>query len=507
MASSALSLAAPLQKPIAAASQPAPPFADNAFRLLLIIALYAIPLVATVRAITDLDIWWHLRVGQWIVENNAVPTSDHFALPTANTPWVAYSWLFEVLVYWLYQQFGLLGLVGYRVILSLAILASLHRLIAKRERRLLIGCLLAGAAIAGFMQSLNERPWLFTILFTIWTFDVVLDLRAGVFTKKTWLLPLAYVLWANLHIQFVYGFFMLGLACIAPALDRLRHDRFADHATCFFGGRDWRRLMLITGLCVLATLINPYHFRLYGVVFEYATQPGPYRLVVELTAMDFREVWDWLVLGLAGLATFSLGRQRLLSAFDILLLCGSAYLSFHMRRDSWLVAIVSAAILAGRSNALAREVAEFPLTIKRALGLAGGLACVLLLTILGRHLSESTLQEDVKNRFPVQAARFVKEHNLTGPLYNHFNWGGYLIWALPDLAVAIDGRTNLHGDERITRFERTWNGLPGWQADPDLTAAGVIIADRSTPLAGLLRDDSRFQLEYADEVACVFVKK
>jgi hypothetical protein len=223
--------------------------------------------------------------------------------------------------------------------------------------------------------------------------------------------------------------------------------------------------------------------------------------------MDFREIWDWLVLSLAGLATFSLGRRRLLSAFDILLLGGSAYLSFHMRRDSWLVAIVSAAILAGRSNALAREVAEFPLTIKRSLGLAGGLACILLLTILGRNLSENALQEDVTNRFPVQAARFVKEHNLTGPLYNHFNWGGYLIWALPDLPVAIDGRTNLHGDERITRFERTWNGLPGWQADPDLTAAGVIIADRSTSLAGLLRDDSRFQLEYADEVACVFVKK
>src|ERR1700687_2152549 len=132
MASPAISLAPPLQKPFTAASQPALPFADNAFRLLLIIALYAIPVIATVRAITDLDIWWHLRVGQWIVENNAVPTSDHFALPTANTPWVAYSWLFEVLVYWLFQQFGLLGLIGYRVILSLAIMASLTPSLAKR---------------------------------------------------------------------------------------------------------------------------------------------------------------------------------------------------------------------------------------------------------------------------------------------------------------------------------------------------------------------------------------
>ncbi|MFL5241917.1 MAG: hypothetical protein ACJ8FY_07395 [Gemmataceae bacterium] len=475
--------------------------------MLLIIALYAIPIVATVRAITDLDIWWHLRVGQWIVENQAVPTTDHFALPTAHSPWIAYSWLFEVLVYWLYQHFGLLGLVAYRVILSLAIMASLHRLIAKREPRLLLGCLLAGAAVSAFMQSLNERPWLFTILFTIWTLDAILDLRSGIITKRVWLLPLAYIVWANLHIQFVYGFLLLGAACISPAIDRTRYDRFARDAICPLGGPEWRRLIVLTTLCVLATLINPYHFRLYGVVYEYATQPGPYRLVVELTAMDFREIWDWLVLGLTGLAVFSLGRRRGLSVFEILILAGSAYLSFHTRRDSWLVAIVSAAILASRNKESPAAVAQFSITWKRAVGLAGGLACILALTFLTKQITEANLHNEVAKRFPVGAAQFVKHRKLAGPLYNHFNWGGYLIEALPDLAVAIDGRTNLHGDERIARFERTWNGLPGWQADPDLAAAGVIIADCSTPLANLLRDDDRFQLEYADEVACVFVKK
>src|SRR5439155_25591306 len=86
------------------------PLADNLFRLLLIVALYAVPIVATVRAVTDLDIWWHLRVGRWIVEHQAVPTVDYFALPTMGHSWFAYSWLFEVLVYYLHHAFGLMGL-------------------------------------------------------------------------------------------------------------------------------------------------------------------------------------------------------------------------------------------------------------------------------------------------------------------------------------------------------------------------------------------------------------
>ena len=63
-----------------------------------------------------------------------------------------------------------------------------------------------------------------------------------------------------------------------------------------------------------------------------------------------------------------------------------------------------------------------------------------------------------------QRAAFVAERGYSGPLFNDFNWGGYLIWALPQLPVAIDGRTNLHGDERIQRFGSTWAGSPSFSA-------------------------------------------
>src|SRR5262249_50027034 len=141
-----------------------------------------------------------------------------------------------------------------RVALALAVVGACHRLIARRERRFLVSTLLAGVASLALVPLLNERPWLFTILFTAFTLDVVLDLREGRRGALFWLLPLCYVLWANLHIQFVYGFLVLGIGCVAPLLDR-RLGWSAD-TDCTATTRGWWRLAGLSTLCGVATLVN-----------------------------------------------------------------------------------------------------------------------------------------------------------------------------------------------------------------------------------------------------------
>jgi hypothetical protein len=124
-----------------------------------------------------------------------------------------------------------------------------------------------------------------------------------------------------------------------------------------------------------------------------------------------------------------------------------------------------------------------------------------------RDLSAENLQSKVVGVFPVEAANFVAERGYPGPLFNDFNWGGFLIWRLPQLPVALDGRTNLHGDERILRVGNTWAAGPGWRDDPDLAEAAVVIADAQSPLAGVLVLDDRFQLVHKDPVARVFIRR
>jgi hypothetical protein len=99
----------------------------------------------------------------------------------------------------------------------------------------------------------------------------------------------------------------------------------------------------------------------------------------------------------------------------------------------------------------------------------------------------------------------VKQNHFPGPLYNNFDWGGYLIWSLPELPVSIDGRGNVHGDLRIIRSIRTWAGYPGWDLDPELANACLVIAELGRPLTSHLRHDARFKLVYEDDTAAVFV--
>jgi hypothetical protein len=491
---------------------PGPDAAPSAIvrRLLILIAIYFIPMQVAMQVSVDPDLWWHLRTGQWIVENGTVPQTDPFSSYGEGRPWLAYSWLFEVFIYGLYTRVGFLGVLLYRMVMCLLVVAALHRLLRKWQLPLLMEGLLLGVAATICAQHMRERPWLVTILFWILTLDLVLDLRAGRRSQLLWLLPACYVIWANVHIQFVHGLLLLGLACIAPLIDRLAGLSNRRGHAAKLGSREWKQLVAVTGLCVLATLVNPYHVRLYGVVYEYGSHTHVYDVVDELRAMSFRSPFDWLVLLLTLAATAALSRRPLASSFEVLLLAIAVYFSFHSLRDVWLMAVVSVVILAESIPPALQGGQRLALTLKRCLVIAAGLAVLLGAVASVKGLSEAAFEAAVTKAYPEKAASYVSSQDYRGPLYNHFNWGGYFIWAVPELKVMMDGRTNLHGDERIQRSLDTWNGRTGWDEDPELQAAGVVIAEKGFPLVALLRTDRRFrevpQEQHGDELAVIFVR-
>jgi hypothetical protein len=460
-------------------------------RLLILVALYAIPCAALVKPVTDPDIWWHLATGQWVVEHATVPGTDPFSAYGQARPWVAYSWLFEVSAYSCYRALGLMGLVVLRLLMAAAVLVAVHRLVIHREPRFIRATLLTAVAYFALVPLLNERPWLFTILFTVLTLDTVLRLRDGMPTRAVWLLPLAYMLWANLHIQFVYGLAVLGLACLAPLIDALR-------AECSFRetlNRGWR-LVGLSAACAAATLVNPYGARLYTVIYEYASQTVPFQHVQELQAPPFRLPYEWAFLALAGAATFALGRRQQFSGFDLLLLAGATVAGFRARRDLWLVVVAALALLTSGPR-LAETVREFALTPRRIAVVAAGVMLFLFLMALHRDLTPHDMTCAVAREYPVRAVEHVKEAGYAGPLFNDLNWGGFLIWALPDHAVSMDGRTNLHGNERLARHVNTTHAIR-YQDDPDLMTARLVILERDSALASVLRLHPRFTLRYED---------
>ena len=151
---------------------------------------------------------------------------------------------------------------------------------------------------------------------------------------------------------------------------------------------------------------------------------------------------------------------------------------FPARRDLWFVVVAALAILASGPHEAVPEAQRFRWTPLLRLTWTAALAALTVVVVWRQDLSEGRLQRTVAEEFPAHAADFVIQRGYAGPVYNHLNWGGYLIWRWPDLPAAIDGRTNLHGEERLQRNDDTWHARPGWRGDPELASAGLVIGAR-----------------------------
>ncbi|OWK40397.1 hypothetical protein [Fimbriiglobus ruber] len=113
-----------------------------------------------------------------------------------------------------------------------------------------------------------------------------------------------------------------------------------------FPGRAKRwPLVALAAACVAGVAVNPYHVRLFGVVWEYATQTGPLRGVQELAPPDPAAPWAWVAGALLAWAGVVVVRRRPVDGFAIALLVGGLFFSLRMRRDVWFASVVALTVL------------------------------------------------------------------------------------------------------------------------------------------------------------------
>jgi hypothetical protein len=445
--------------------------------------------------VLDPDYWWHLSAGEWILQNRAFPTVDQFSSYGAGQPWTAYSWLPELMLYGLYQTWGLRGVVAYSAVLSMGIIAALHALIGRLQPKPLVSVSLTSAALVGLAGLFSPRPWLFTLLLLIVELDLLLTAtRTGNRRLLLWLLPL-FCLWANAHIQFMVGLAVLAAAVAEPVLARFFPAGLVDDDS---RGISFGWMLLIFVLSVAATLVNPYHYHLYEVAGRLLGQKELRNWISELTAMPFRSLVDWSVLAITLAATYALGRRRRVRLLLPMLMLMAVYFGFRSQRDTWLVAVIGLATLA---YVLPRKIevrGHLPRTPRR--GLLGTLAVLFLAGFL--TMDEAKLKDQLDAGYPAGAVEFIRHEQLMGPIFNEFAWGGYLIYQMPELPVGIDGRTMVHGQERLLRHFKTLRGRD-WSGDRELTGARLVILPAQGTLASLLRLDPGFELLYEDSTSVV----
>jgi hypothetical protein len=457
----------------------------------------------SLRAFTvDPDLWWHIRIGEDILATRHWPTADPYSFTAAGQHWLAYEWLGDVLLAAVARAGGVRGLGALLIILGSLIALALYYFTTLRSGNPKAGFVATAVLLNLAVASFNLRPQMLGYLFLVATLIVLERFRQG-YRGTIWLLPPLMVIWVNTH-----GSWIIGLATIGIYLaGGLRQIRVGNLETRRWSHADFRLLAAILALAALGTLITPYGVGLARYPFEVASSaPASLAHVQEWLPLGFKLPGDklFLVLLLGFLVVQALAPQRLRLEEVGLFLGAAALTCVHMR---FLLIFVPfcAPLLA---VVLARWLPRYDRT-KEVYLLNGALVIATLLAMLWYFPSQAAYAGVVDRTYPVAAVKYLDSHAVPGPMYNSYEFGGYLIWARgPEHRVFIDGRSELYEHSGLfSDYADLLNLKPGSLAVLQKYNIQSCLLWRDEPLATLLGALPGWQKVYVDERNVVFVRR
>lgn len=455
--------------------------------------------------VIDNDIWWHLKIGDWIVAHMAVPHTGILSRTAANRPWVAYSWGYEVLMSVAYKWLGLLGIGLYGTLLTIAVAYAIYWMLRRLSGEFWVALVLAALTCWSFLFNGMPRPVFFSIVLFCITLELLLDTnRTGRIEGLYWL-PLIFFVWANLHIQFIYGLFLVGLLVATTVAQKLASSFGIAPGLLHPSKLPVIPLTAVFVACVLATLLGPNFYHPYVAVYDYSKAKFSYKVIIELQPLSFRGSSHYVQLLLTAFGFFAVGWRKKIDLFKLSMLAICSLVAYRTMRDAWFIAIPAAACIADFPQS--EEKREAGENWMENLGIAAAVAVLLMLVSRGTGFTSRELDRAISSAYPVNAVNFLRRNPQPGPLYNNLGWGGFLMWYMPDYPVAIDGRNDLYGDQLDELFYASQSAEAGYTTDPYLNEAGVVLLSADLPLAKVLTADSRFQLVYQDQLAVVFAHR
>jgi len=498
------------------------------------------------RMMRDPGTLWHTVVGEDILTTGHITTTDRFSFTFGGKPWLAQQWLGECIMALIHRAAGLDGLL----LAACAILAAIYASVATRLQRqglptfhaVFITLVVIAASSFHFMP----RPHLATIAFTGLTFAILTDVEAGrASPRRLWLLPLIIAVWSNIHGGALGGVAMIGITCagwIALTLVE-RCPGPASIAT----------LVFLPIASAAATLINPFGPQLPKLWIDLMSMKSLPLIMVEHAPLQFASP-EGIMIGLLGvgyvIACVKAHRAGLRATWVIPVVW--FLLALSRIRHGPLFAITAAIALAdilplaipalrNASEQLAKPCATASssaitrCTLARQGGMAaasGGhaltparnqrmlwplvpaLVIALIFTLqclrIDVPLIGSNWARLSPQNWPVAATDVLREElkspTANGRVFNALNFGGYLIYKLPDAKIYIDDRCELYGEAGLADYldlMRNPARFDDVARAQDIQAA--LIRSKSR-LADHLDKSPDWTRKHRDELAAVFVR-
>jgi hypothetical protein len=481
----------------------APSLADVIFMLVAVI----VPLIGHRSFFgSDGDLARHLRLGEWMLQERALLLADNFSFTRAGDPFLPFEWGSQV-VFALVHRAG--GLPAVAVLAGLLI-ASTYALVAVFLRNrgvdpafLMLATLLA--AVNGKLHWL-ARPHLFTFVGVA----LLLFLLEGR-TRRVWLFAPLFVVWANLHGGFVFGWILIGLylvGSIGEALFGSERESWKPRVAYYAKA---------LGVSVAACVVNPFGFNLLVHVADFVGgSTFIKRYTEEFASPDFYEleakVFLATMLALVGALAVA-GRRPTFPRLLVILACvGFALLH---RRNIAIFGLVALPLAALHLDAVWRTLRVPGLARVRrvvAEGDSGSIVglwgvpvavAMILLALSGGVVRGATLLPSRFDPtvFPVEAVDRARAAQLEGRMYHSFIWGGYVLYAWPEQKVFIDGGTDFYGAELMSAHMAVESLLPGWREALQRWDISLVLIPPHWSLAHELSREAGWSIWHCDETS------
>lgn len=469
-----------------------------------IVIVFAMLFVIALRVPTDTDTWWHIRSGEYTLENGMI-FGDPFSNTFADEAWINHSWGSQIILYGTWKLGGNVGLALYTAILAVGGMALLYQ-ISAGNTYLKAFILILGATTAAIFWS--PRPQMLSFFFSTVILWLVYRYKRQQIDWLWGIVPLMW-LWSNIHAGWSIGYLFLIAFIVGEAFNNLLG---IDENNLSWAG--WRKLLLVTGISIPFLAISPYLLDNMLVPFNTVNIEPLRAFIQEWQSPNFQNQGTWAFIAMIMLLFMGLWTSKL--KFDwssFFLLIGTLFLALLYSRNIAVFAVVATPILTYHfDNALSeRNIILRPRqTVPRPMALVNlTLIVIILLGVavyaLGILLPDNVSEEQAKI-LPVSAVNYLNENDLPTPIFNSYNWGGYLIFSAPDYPVFVDGRTDLYGDF-VLNYNAIYNNFDDSAlSELDTYGVNLVIVEAIAPINDALDESSDWNLDYSDAFATIWVR-
>ena len=467
--------------------QPAPDATQTAWTATAYLVPVILGLVSTLGAV---DLAYHLRTGQGIVADLALPSVDTFTFSVDGARWVDQQWGGQVVLWLTFRLGGWPGLVVLQAALGAV---SFGFIFMAARARGASARLAAALTLAGFLMAypmITLRPQLVALpLFAaaLWAAATWKD-----HPRRSWIIPLGALLAVNMHGSFTLFPIIAMLVVLRDLADR---------------AEDLRRSAIVLGATVIATFANPFGVSVWTYAFDLSTDPVIRESITEWAPVSVATSMGAIMLASVLLVGAILARRtRPASWLDLLTLAVFLILALSAMRAILWWAMVAPIVLAGLIRDRRGEKRDPSSPRGPAVILIGGLTmAIVALLPWWRGTGPGTHVEGA----PLGVTRALERLGPETRIFSYQPWGSWFIYALREDRVFVDSRIEIVPESVWQDYFQVAFARARWKEALVTWGPDAVVADNDewAEIIELLGEDRTWRLYYEDDEGTIFVPR